>query len=710
MEYQSLYRRYRPRRFAEVKGQEHVVRTIQNAVREERVGHAYLLSGPRGTGKTTTARLLAKVLNCQNVADGEPCGECDSCTSIESGSSFDLHELDAASNNKVDDIRDLLAKVALGTPGRNKVYLLDEVHMLTSGAENALLKTLEEPPAHVTFVLATTEPHKVVPTIRSRTQHLELTLLSAEQITDLVTEISADAGLDVDDAMLEYVIRAGGGSARDTLSALDQVVAAGGVGAADNSTTDLLEALASGNAAKALTAVSDATNRGFDPRVIGENFIDALREVFLVAMGSEVPHLSESDLARAKHYAELLVPGMLTRALELVGTSLVEMRQAPDPRVDLEVALVKLTRTEADTSVEGLVSRIAKLEQAMASGVAPVAAAPAAAPVAAAAPAEQAPAGHSAASAAPPVPQTEAPAPVAPVAPASGASGPAAAARATLAAKLGRGGAAPTAPKVIEAPVDDGPPTPPPPLGETGPTPPPVAEAPTPPPAAAAEPDLAEPDPVEPLVEEPPPAESAPEPPPVEQVAEQAPEAEPPTPEPEAPLSHEPLAQVPVAEEPAPPAAPAAAGGSLPSPDEIAAVWKEGILGNVSGKARSRYGIAEIVSSDGPAVVVNLPNEPHRKRCEEVRGEVEASLATHFGRPVPLELVSGTSGGRVPDGSDVGSSPEPRPAPQRKPEPVELEDEVVDVSELSDAPTQDGSAIDKLTKAFPGAELVQDDE
>ena len=174
---QSLYRRYRPRRFSEVKGQDHVVRALRTSVAEGREGQAYLFSGPRGTGKTTSARILAKVLNCENPQDGEPCCECESCLAVERGVSYDVHELDAASNNGVDAMRDLIEKASLGTPGRHKVYILDEVHMLSGAAEAALLKTLEEPPPHVVFVLATTDPQKMSDTIRSRTQHLQFHLL-----------------------------------------------------------------------------------------------------------------------------------------------------------------------------------------------------------------------------------------------------------------------------------------------------------------------------------------------------------------------------------------------------------------------------------------------------------------------------------------------------------------------------------------------------
>ena len=196
MAHQSLYRRYRPKRFAELRGQDHVSRALRNAVTSDTVGHAYLFSGPRGTGKTSTARLLAKALNCTNLQDGEPCGVCESCVAMEAGSSYDLFELDAASNNRVETMRDLVSSAAVGSPGRRKVYILDEVHMLSSGASNTLLKTLEEPPDHVVFVLATTDPQKVLPTIRSRCQHFEFSLLSAEELEAYVRWPSADVGDD----------------------------------------------------------------------------------------------------------------------------------------------------------------------------------------------------------------------------------------------------------------------------------------------------------------------------------------------------------------------------------------------------------------------------------------------------------------------------------------------------------------------------------
>ena len=363
MAYQSLYRRYRPRTFAEIKGQDHVTSALRSAVRESRVGHAYLFHGPRGTGKTTTARVLAKALNCTDPGgDGEPCAACESCLSIEQNRSFDLHELDAASNNKVDDMRALLERVKLGTPGRVKVYLLDEAHMLTPGAENALLKTLEEPPDHVVWVLATTEPHKVVETIRSRCQVFELGLLGAEALAEHVRFVSADAGLDATEEVVDHVVAAGAGSVRDTLSALDRVVAAGGVVELDDSTGAILGALADRDPAAALAAVDDALGRGRDPRRIGEGVLSGLRNAFLTAMGSSPDRLAEPERAQAEALVSRMAPPFMTRALETLGAALVDMRQSPDPRVDLEVAMVRLARPAADRSLDALTDRVARLE------------------------------------------------------------------------------------------------------------------------------------------------------------------------------------------------------------------------------------------------------------------------------------------------------------------------------------------------------------
>ena len=372
MAYQSLYRRFRPQRFAEVKGQPHLISALQNAVREDRVAHAYLLSGPRGTGKTSTARLLAKALNCNDLgADGEPCTICDSCVAIENGTSMDLFELDAASNNGVDDVRDLLTKVALGTPGRRKVYILDEVHMFSASASNALLKTLEEPPDHVVFVLATTLPRKVLATIRSRTQHIELSLVDATTMTDHVLEIAKLAELDLSSETIEYVVARGGGSVRDTLSMLDQVLAAGGVGGHQLPLDAVVRALVDRDAGGALTAVAEAVAAGADSRDLAEQLTRHLRDMFLVQQDAPPAQLPADLVAALAEQGRALGPAATVRALEQLGTALVDMRQAADIRLALEVTLVRLTSLDSASRYDDLAERVKRLEASLAGGPGP---------------------------------------------------------------------------------------------------------------------------------------------------------------------------------------------------------------------------------------------------------------------------------------------------------------------------------------------------
>ncbi|HEY7438505.1 MAG TPA: DNA polymerase III subunit gamma/tau [Acidimicrobiia bacterium] len=385
MAFQSLYRKYRPQRFGELVGQEHVTTALRNAVREGRVGHAYLFSGPRGDGKTTTARILAKALNCLDLgADGEPCGQCVNCEAIARGTFNDLVELDAASNNGVDAIRDLVERVSLGlgATSKRKVYIVDEVHMLSTAASNALLKTLEEPPAHVVFVLATTNPEKVLPTIRSRTQHFEFTLLSVEQLSGLVAAVLDDERVGYDEDALPLIARAGGGSARDTLSLLDQVLAHAGerIGVADvesvfggsafDERMTIIDAIGAEDVAGALNGVGALLESGHDPRRIAEDLLRSLRDAFLLhaGRGRVTVDATEDEISRLGEVGEALGNAQLVRALETLGQAVVDMRgiDAADPRLVLEIALVRLARRETGGPLQVLADRVDRLEKRLA--------------------------------------------------------------------------------------------------------------------------------------------------------------------------------------------------------------------------------------------------------------------------------------------------------------------------------------------------------
>lgn len=362
---QSLYRRFRPRKFSELYGQEHVVRALRNAVINGREGQAYLFSGPRGTGKTTTARILAKVLNCENPVEGEPCCECDSCKAVEVGTSYDVLELDAASNNGVQEIRDIIEAAALTSPGRHRVFILDEVHMLTRAAEAALLKTLEEPPSQVVFVLATTDPQKVSETIRSRVQHLQFHLLPVDQLEKYVRFVIDAAQLTVDNDQIELVLRQGGGSARDTLSALELVAAGGGEPEDALLTEEIVRALIEKNHGAALAAVARAMQQGRDAHTYAEEVVRTMRDCFLAIMSPELVQLPASRVAELTEYARELGVQRIVRIMETLGTTMVEMRHAPDSRLLLEVAVVQLASPVFDDSNENLLARIGQLEEAV---------------------------------------------------------------------------------------------------------------------------------------------------------------------------------------------------------------------------------------------------------------------------------------------------------------------------------------------------------
>ncbi|MFW6868561.1 DNA polymerase III subunit gamma and tau [Nocardioides sp. CPCC 206347] len=433
----ALYRRYRPETFAEVIGQEHVTEPLRAALAANRVNHAYLFSGPRGCGKTTSARILARALNCERAPIADPCGECDSCRDLARNGpgSIDVIEIDAASHGGVDDARDLREKAFFApVRSRYKVYIIDEAHMVTTQGFNALLKLVEEPPPHLRFIFATTEPEKVIPTIRSRTHHYPFRLIPPRLLSSYLSELCEREGVTIQPAALPLVVRAGAGSARDTLSVLDQLL--GGAGPAgvtyelaagllgytpDTLLDDVVSSFAAGDGAAVFGVVDKVIETGQDPRRFTEDLLRRLRDLVII---SAVPDAAASGLIDVSgDQADRLVAqatsfgrGELTRAADLVATGLTDMRGATAPRLLLELICARILLPAADHSTEGVLARLDRLERRAAiSGTTSAESAPAAAP--AAAPAQDRPAPSRAERAAPERAEEPA-APQRPVAPA----------------------------------------------------------------------------------------------------------------------------------------------------------------------------------------------------------------------------------------------------------------------------------------------------
>lgn len=382
MSYTALYRKFRPQEFEDVKGQDHIVTTLKNQIKADRIGHAYLFCGTRGTGKTTVAKIFAKAVNCEHPIDGSPCGECPSCKGIAAGTSMNVIEIDAASNNGVDNIRQIREEVAYRpTEGKYKVYIIDEVHMLSTGAFNALLKTLEEPPAYVIFILATTEANKIPITILSRCQRYDFHRISIDTITDRLTELMKEEQVDVEERALRYVAKAGDGSMRDALSLLDQCIAfhlgekltyenvLDVLGAVDTEVfSRLLRQIINRDVTGAIHVIGELVDEGRELGQLVNDFTWYMRNLLLVKTSEnpeEAIDVSSENLKLLKEESGMTDVETLMRYIRIFSDLSNQIRFASQKRVLVEIALIKLCRPAMETNLDSVLDRLRVLEKQM---------------------------------------------------------------------------------------------------------------------------------------------------------------------------------------------------------------------------------------------------------------------------------------------------------------------------------------------------------
>ncbi len=390
MSYQALYRKFRPNTFDEVKGQDHIVTTLKNQINSERIGHAYLFCGTRGTGKTSVAKILARAVNCEKPVDGSPCNECETCKASEGGVAPNIIEMDAASNNGVDDVRQIIEEIQYSpTVGKYTVYIIDEVHMLSGPAFNALLKTLEEPPAYVIFILATTEPHKIPVTILSRCQRYDFKRISIDTIVDRLKELMDKENVSVDEKALNYIAKVADGSMRDALSLLDQCIAFYAdqeltyekalevLGAVDQEVfSRLTRCIIQGDVVNTMKILDEVVMQGRELGQFVNDFIWYLRNLMLVKGSDNAMEVVDAPLERIealKQEAEMVDAETVTRYIRVLSETSAQIKYSDQKRVLLEVALIKLNTPAMENDYESIINRIAVLENKIESGNIPVA-------------------------------------------------------------------------------------------------------------------------------------------------------------------------------------------------------------------------------------------------------------------------------------------------------------------------------------------------